>query len=188
MTSFLGSVVSNLGFCSRIGGPFQASRTLGSLLFDPTWTSVRFRYHAEKVAKGPVPRRHGYKDPLFKGGLLPRTPYSDKPLPMPDYRPKNVWNEKRALFGQNDYIDILGPVSEVTGKTLHPTQLLYNVPVWLRGVKGNEYQILLRKRKFVANKGYPLSNPTKWASLNLRIKNLYKYLNSKTKSPFWKHS
>ncbi len=142
MTSLIGSIVSTLGLVnsSRIGMSFQASRTLGAL-FDPTWTSVRFRYHAEKVAKGPVPRRHGYEDPLFKGGLLPRTPYSDKPLPIPEYKPRNVWNEKRALFGQNDYIDILGPSNEVTQKTLHPTQLLYNVPHWLRGVKGNEYQV-----------------------------------------------
>jgi hypothetical protein len=49
---------------------------------------------------------------------------------------------KRALFGQNDYIDILGPSNKITRKTLHPTQLFNNVPPWLRRVKGNEHQVL----------------------------------------------
>nr|CAG4651492.1 EOG090X0JAK [Simocephalus serrulatus] len=147
--------------------------------------SVRFRYHADKVARGAVPRRHGYEDKIFQKGLLPRTIDSDKALGIPDYKPKNSWNEKRALFGQNDYIDILGPINDVTGKTLHPTQLLYNVPSWLRGFNGNEYQVLLRRRKFVQHKGYPLSHPTKWTMLNKRINKLYKFLNRKTKSYFW---
>ena len=46
--------------------------------------------------------------------------------------------------------------------------------------------MLLRKKKFVSKKGYPLSHPTKWAQLNDRISKLYKYLNHKTKSPLWK--
>ncbi|EFX80491.1 hypothetical protein DAPPUDRAFT_51462 [Daphnia pulex] len=183
MISTLGAT---LKYRSLVGTANQASKVVA--LFSPEWTTVRFRFHADKVAKGPVPRRFGYEEKIFKGGLLPRTSYQDKRLPIPDYKPKNSWNEKRALFGQNDYIDILGPSNEITQKTLHPTQLLYNVPHWLRGVKGNEYQVLLRKRKFVQKEGYPITHPTKWAELNVRIKKLYKYLNTKTKSPFWKHA
>nr|CAG4643635.1 EOG090X0JAK [Ilyocryptus agilis] len=148
-----------------------------------TWTPVRFRYHADKVAQGPIPRRYGYKEKILQRGLLPRLEsMQNKPLAMPDYKPKNAWNEKRSLFGQNDYIDILGPADPVTGKPLHPTQLLYNVPYWLRGVKGNEYQVLLRKRTFMEKKAWKLNRPTDWATLNTRIKKLYKYLNRKTKT------
>ncbi len=148
-------------------------------------TSVRFRYHAEKVARGPALRRYGYEDKLFQEGLLPRS-RNAKPLPMPTYTPKNAWTEKRAQFGQNDYIDILGPMDSITRKTLHPTKLLYHVPSWLRGFSGNEFQTLIRRRKMVAHCGYPLSHPTKWAQLNDRIQMLHKFLNRKTKTPFWK--
>lgn len=143
MTSLFGFMISGFGivnrYCALLGVTNQVSRI--SAIFDPVVTPVRFRYHANKVAKGPALRRYGYEEKILQRGLLPRTAYMDKPLPIPDYKPRNSWNEKRALFGQNDYIDILGPINEVTGKTLHPTQLLYNVPHWLRGVKGNEYQV-----------------------------------------------
>nr|CAG4650641.1 EOG090X0JAK [Sida crystallina] len=154
-------------------------------IFTPQLTAVRFRYHADKVKRGPALRRYGYEEKLLQEGLLPRQA-GGKELPMPTYTPKNSWNEKRALFGQNDYIDILGPIDSVTRKALHPTKLLYNVPPWLRGVQGNEFQILVRKKKMVGTKGYPLSHPTKWAQMNRRINYLYKYLNRKTKTPFWK--
>lgn len=144
MTSFMGTLASTFRmipkYCSMIGIN-QVSRVT-SALFDPNQMSVRlFRYHAEKVAKGPIPRRYGYKDKILQSGLLPRAAYPDRALPLPDYKPKNAWNEKRALFGQNDYIDILGPMNEITKETLKPTELLYNVPSWLRGFNGNEYQV-----------------------------------------------
>nr|CAI5833494.1 unnamed protein product [Callosobruchus analis] len=137
---------------------------------------VRFRYHADKIARGPLIRRRGYDEKILQKGLLPRDPKATA-LSMPIYKPGDAWSEKKALFGQNDYIDILG------NENIHPARILYNVPTWLRGVGGNEFRMMIRKRKMLAQTNYPIARPTKWYQLEKRLSFLYKFLNRKTRTP-----
>lgn len=138
----------------------------------PTLVPVRNRWHADKQR---LVRRYGYKEEIDCRGSLVHVGVKGKPVTqLPEYRPKDNWTEKKALYGQNDYIDILG------NESIHPTKILYNVPAWLRGVSGNEYQVLLRRRKILSKGILPYARPKKWKEINKRIKFLYKFLNQKT--------
>lgn len=54
-------------------------------LFHPQLMQVRFRFFADKIAKGPLIRRHGYKDDIVPRGLLPHKD-TGRQLPMPLYK------------------------------------------------------------------------------------------------------
>jgi large subunit ribosomal protein L51 len=114
---------------------------------------------------------------------------------MPEYRPRDVWAPKRALFGQvylirkptkqslisyfyqNDYIDILG------SEYIHPVSLHYHVPFYARGMKGNEFKMILHKRKMLQQTPFVNQQPKKWRELNKRINYLYRFMNRKTPNP-----
>ncbi|XP_064460414.1 large ribosomal subunit protein mL51-like [Ornithodoros turicata] len=135
----------------------------------PMKTAVRFWERRKFI------RRYGYEDPIMKPGLFPRNPNSKRPIQaLPTYVAKDAWCERRALFGQNDYIDILGD-----GK-IKPLDIMTGVPLWLRGFQGNEFQMLLHKRRVFHS--WKFSRPTKHRDLCKRIRFLYKVLNHRTKT------
>lgn len=138
---------------------------------------VRFRYWKDQQGARPLyERRFGYNEKILQTGLLPRKEGAKRIVDIPIYRPKNAWTEKRALFGQNDYIDILG------NDKIHPTKILYNLPSWLRGQHGNELQNLIRKRKMLEYGSHPQEKPTSWKQMTFRIRKLYDLMNRKTRT------
>lgn len=112
-------------------------------------------------------RRFGYKyTNSYRGGLLPRPDpkLNDEDLPMPEYKKVDRWSTKKATFGQNDYIDILGD------GTVKPVDLV-RAPDWLIGFKGNELERLNRQMRFHGNE-LKAKNPNKFHDINKRIKYL----------------
>ncbi len=83
---------------------------------------------------------------------------------MPKSAFKNNWSEKRATFGQNDYIDILG------NGNVKPVDLIRG-PKWLIGFKGNELQRIARQVKFEGRE-IKAQDPEKFAEIKRRIKYL----------------
>ena len=66
------------------------------------------RWHQDKVENRNL-RRFGYKDYVKMSGPLPRlSEDANRVNTLNVFTPFNPWAPKRALFGQNDYINILG--------------------------------------------------------------------------------
>ena len=125
--------------------------------------------------------RHGFQIEHYINGPLPRLEVTPdlKPLPVKPKTHRNPWSTRKATFGQNDYIDILGDGS------LHPKDLLTEGPRWLRGFRGNEFQRLLRQRAAYFHYA-PHLMPTTWNNLLKRINYLRKYHNYKQNHKDWR--
>ncbi|KAG8189033.1 hypothetical protein JTE90_025473 [Oedothorax gibbosus] len=147
-------------------------------LIDGASNFTQVRSICETPWKRPYLRRFGYDDPFHKRpDTLPRIKEDNKYAKvgmkrLSKFKPDNEWTEKKKYFGQNDYIDILGDGS------IHPVKILTNIPPWLRGFKGNEFQMLLLKQRHYYF--WRWSQPTKWKWINKRIMFLYRFLNRKT--------
>lgn len=126
-------------------------------------------YASPSPYKNPGPRRYGYQTKYKTQGVLPR---NERPVRSLDpYKAKNRWTKDRALFGQNDYIDILGDGD------VHPADLLTG-PKWLIAFKGNELERLTRKMEW---EGPRLKTfyPSEWNRVDKRIRYLTRLYNNK---------
>uniref|UniRef100_A0A0N5AJ58 Large ribosomal subunit protein mL51 n=1 Tax=Syphacia muris TaxID=451379 RepID=A0A0N5AJ58_9BILA len=129
--------------------------------------------HEERMCK---PTDAGYFYRYHRPGIdpLPRIPNCKTPVYRPPPKVGNKWQVEQARFGENDYIDLLGDGS------LHPAQLLYHVPAWLRGFPGqhraNELIKLIHYRNMFKDKLQD-NAPRRWHELQKRIKYLLQYHN-----------
>ncbi|OTF79165.1 39S ribosomal protein L51, mitochondrial-like protein [Euroglyphus maynei] len=142
------------------------SHYTNQIVSSPLLTIVRF-YERRRFI-----RRYGYRPHYHSKGLLPRI--RNEPFPLkeiPNEKKPDPWRQQAAMFGQNDYIDILGD-----GK-INPTDIMSSIPSWLQRFRGNEMQMLIRRRKAKAH--WKWFRPQKWIDLNKRIDFLYKRLNYK---------
>ena len=80
-----------------------------------------------------------------------------------------IFKNSRSLFGQNDYIDILG------SDELHPTDIMYHVPKYLRGQhrRKRHVQVAIERRKALEHTGFPKAYPKTWEDWNKQVKKSY---------------
>lgn len=114
----------------------------------------------------------GYRAEYYKGGPKPRFNDDEKEY-MKKYMTMNApfdeWTEEKALFGQNDYIDILGDGN------LSIRELNVDAPAYLRGwgVKGDtfeetQFHHVMRRLHF--EEDYLLNlRPTRWWQLRREL-------------------
>lgn len=131
-------------------------------------------YESPSPYKIPKPKKYGYTTKYFTGGLIPRVKTNRQIKSLPTYKPNNSWSKEKALFGQNDYIDILDDGN------IHPKDLIRGPP-WLIGFRGNELQRLSRRMRYEGEKLHYLY-PTKFHKIQKRIRWLYRFYNQDRKS------
>ncbi len=86
----------------------------------------------------------------------------------------------QALYGQNDYIDILGH------DDMHPSHVHYHVPKWLRGFRhSNHYQALIRKRNSLQDSGYAMAFPKKTDMMNKQLNRYYLWVEKNLNQKRW---
>uniref|UniRef100_A0A0B7A8C9 Large ribosomal subunit protein mL51 n=1 Tax=Arion vulgaris TaxID=1028688 RepID=A0A0B7A8C9_9EUPU len=134
-----------------------------------TSTDKNFEHYTRSPYRIPGPRRYGHVLRYKTDGLLPRDGIPVKSLPP--YRPKDNWSSQKALFGQNDYIDILGDGD------IHPADLLSG-PRWLIAYKGNERDRMIRKLEWEGPR-LKLYYPSEHNRIEKRIRYLTKLYNLK---------
>jgi len=135
-------------------------------------TSVTCRWHKD-VKERRVMTHYGYNDSVKRSGALPRISEDDERWDhRPVYTPENPWAQKRALFGQNDYIDILGEDPDA----FRPSEVNYEQPEWMReiSVKNTAYQSLLHKKRLLEETDYPETHPKTWDELEKMVDRQYK--------------
>uniref|UniRef100_A0A914WDK5 Large ribosomal subunit protein mL51 n=1 Tax=Plectus sambesii TaxID=2011161 RepID=A0A914WDK5_9BILA len=157
------------------------------MLIQPTSSSVRLlhdRSHVPRIVDDRTKKRvhkvvtYGYDFNYHLNGVqrLPRLKDNKVPVRKPEVKEKDAWRDDRAFFGQNDYIDLLGDGS------VHPAQLMYHVPRWLRGFPGqhraNELVKLIHYRNLYKQQ-MQQHTPKRWHDLCKRIQYLLHHHNYK---------
>lgn len=130
--------------------------------------------------------RFGYKDKVKRSGALPRLDEDAKKIKnQPIFEPEAAYAPKRALSGQNDYIDILGENPDA----LKPHDVHYHMPRYLRGMstKLNDYQQALKIKTALSETAVPEVKPKDWDFLTKRIMRRYSELKLNTDQNTWKN-
>ncbi|XP_077998011.1 large ribosomal subunit protein mL51-like [Glandiceps talaboti] len=111
-----------------------------------------------------IPLNYGITRTFSFGSVFMSSKFVPPSQPKPEI---DRWDEEHALFGENDFKDILGDGSYKLKKNVKVG------PYWLRGWKGNEYERLIRKRKFDG----PSLGPIAAKDLCKRINYLFRKMN-----------
>merc|ERR1719320_717332 len=135
-------------------------------------TSGTCRWHKDVKERRQM-THYGYEDKVKRSGALPRISEDEERWEYGNvYAPPNPWAQKRALFGQNDYIDILGDDPDA----FRPSEVNYEQPEWMREVtvKNTAYQSLLLKKRLLEETDYPETHPKTWEELDKMVDRQYK--------------